>query len=219
MNETDTPLTIGATEGTGDRKKKATKSKKTTLPGKSSAKASGKTGSVKPKKGTGKKTISSKKAGAGKKTNTSKASFPLQAPALTTARPGNLTQKKITKAKKPGKSRTTAGSVPAVAEPPAASVGGANEVLDLSTLKAFGDYGISRIDQEKKKNHGWYVRLGQKKKTADTKSTGLVIKWFSDRKCGGRDKGYRAAKSFRDEQFISLPDKLRKMGSKKRNAA
>ena len=49
---------------------------------------------------------------------------------------------------------------------------------------------ISRLDQEKKRTHGWYVRVRFQGKT--------YSKFFSDRKCGGRYSSLLAAIAWRD---------------------
>jgi hypothetical protein len=50
---------------------------------------------------------------------------------------------------------------------------------------------VARIDQEIKKTHGWYVRVRFLGKTHS--------KFFSDRKCGGRDTSLLLAVSWRDK--------------------
>ncbi len=49
---------------------------------------------------------------------------------------------------------------------------------------------ISRLDQEAKRTHGWYVRVRFQGKTH--------AKFFSDRKCGGRYSSLLAAIAWRD---------------------
>ena len=51
------------------------------------------------------------------------------------------------------------------------------------------NYGISRIDQPEKKNHGFYVRITNKGKTTQ--------KFFPDMSCGGKSKAQKMAKAFR----------------------
>ena len=51
--------------------------------------------------------------------------------------------------------------------------------------------GISRIDQEIQKSHGWYVRVRFKGKTHS--------KFFSDKKCGGKSSGLISAIDWRDK--------------------
>lgn len=62
---------------------------------------------------------------------------------------------------------------------------------------------IARIDQEKKRTHGWYVRVRFQGKT--------YSKFFSDRKCGGRNSSLLSAVSWRD----STEKKLGKVRSNK----
>jgi len=50
---------------------------------------------------------------------------------------------------------------------------------------------IARIDQESKRTHGWYVRVRFVGKT--------YSKFFSDRKCGGRNSSLLSAISWRDK--------------------
>ena len=50
---------------------------------------------------------------------------------------------------------------------------------------------IARIDQESKRTHGWYVRVRYLGKTHS--------KFFSDRKCGGRNSSLLSAISWRNK--------------------
>ncbi len=50
---------------------------------------------------------------------------------------------------------------------------------------------IARIDQESKRTHGWYVRVRFRGETH--------AKFFSDRKCGGRNSSLLSAISWRDK--------------------
>ena len=59
------------------------------------------------------------------------------------------------------------------------------------------NYGISRIDQPEKKNHGWYVRVTHKGKTTQ--------KYFPDKSCGGKNKALKEARDFRDAIVRKLP--------------
>ena len=59
------------------------------------------------------------------------------------------------------------------------------------------NYGISRIDQPEKKNHGFYVRITNKRKTSQ--------KFFPDKSCGGKAKAQKMAKSYRNKVFNKLP--------------
>ena len=58
-------------------------------------------------------------------------------------------------------------------------------------------YGISRIDQPEKKNHGFYVRITHKGKTTQ--------KYFPDKASGGKTKALKLAKEFRDKIVAKLP--------------
>ena len=59
------------------------------------------------------------------------------------------------------------------------------------------DYGISRIDQPDKKNHGFYVRITHKGK--------LNQKFFPDKANGGKTKALKKAKEYRDGVVAKLP--------------
>ena len=59
------------------------------------------------------------------------------------------------------------------------------------------NYGISRIDQPEKKNHGYYVRITYRGKTTQ--------KFFPDKASGGKGKAQRAARAYRDKIFAKLP--------------
>ncbi|MEM7144179.1 MAG: AP2 domain-containing protein [Verrucomicrobiota bacterium] len=59
------------------------------------------------------------------------------------------------------------------------------------------NYGISRIDQPEKKNHGFYVRITHKGKTTQ--------KFFPDKSLGGKAKALKAAQAFRDSLVAKLP--------------
>ena len=58
-------------------------------------------------------------------------------------------------------------------------------------------YGISRIDQDHKKNYGWYVRIGFQGV--------LTSKWFPDRASGGQTKALKEAMKYRDALVALLP--------------
>lgn len=60
---------------------------------------------------------------------------------------------------------------------------------------------ISRIDQESKKSHGWYVRV---RGNGETKS-----KFFSDRKNGGRAAAQLAAYTWREDVIKQFGDSYR----------
>ena len=78
-------------------------------------------------------------------------------------------------------------------------------------------FGISRIDDERKHQHAWFVRLGYQR--INKKSRPQFIKSFSDKKYGSRGKSLLAAMVFRDEKrgFIEpLPVRLPKFARGKR---
>jgi len=76
--------------------------------------------------------------------------------------------------------------------------------VPLTDLKPWKTYGISRVDQDHKHNHGYNVRVGK-----------LAPQWFSDKKCGGRKKALTQALSQRDLLFAKLPDRLKVRASRK----
>lgn len=59
------------------------------------------------------------------------------------------------------------------------------------------NYGISRIEQEEKKNFGWNVRVTYKGKTTH--------KYFPDKSCGGKNKALKLAREFRDGVLKKMP--------------
>ena len=59
------------------------------------------------------------------------------------------------------------------------------------------EYGISRIDQPEKKNHGFYVRITHNGKSNQ--------KYFPDKASGGKGKALAAAKKYRDGVVAKLP--------------
>ncbi len=69
-------------------------------------------------------------------------------------------------------------------------------------------YGISRIDQDEKRNHGYYVRVTNKGKTTQ--------KFFPDKALGGKTKSLVAAKAFRDKAVARLPKARREAIAKRR---
>jgi hypothetical protein len=71
------------------------------------------------------------------------------------------------------------------------------------------NYGISRIDQAEKKNHGFYVRITHRGKTTQ--------KFFPDKSHGGKAKALRSAKDFRDRAFSKLPKSRREAAANRRN--
>lgn len=69
-------------------------------------------------------------------------------------------------------------------------------------------YGISRIDQPEKKNHGYYVRITHKGKTTQ--------KYFPDKASGGKAKALNLAKDFRDKLVAKLPKAKQEAATRKR---
>ncbi|MFT4640875.1 MAG: hypothetical protein ACI8T1_004208 [Verrucomicrobiales bacterium] len=63
--------------------------------------------------------------------------------------------------------------------------------------KTRSNYGISRIDQPEKKNHGFYVRI--------THTGTLYQRYFPDKASGGKNKALTKAKVYRDEVVAKLP--------------
>jgi hypothetical protein len=53
------------------------------------------------------------------------------------------------------------------------------------------NYGISRIDQPEKANHGWYVRI--------TRGGHIMQKFFADKTNGSREAALIAARAYRDD--------------------
>lgn len=72
-------------------------------------------------------------------------------------------------------------------------------------------YGVSRIDQPEKKNHGWYVRVTYKGKTEQ--------KFFADKSNGGKSKALKAAQGHRDHLVTLLPPNRQEAASRKRAVA
>lgn len=71
-------------------------------------------------------------------------------------------------------------------------------------------YGITRIDQPEKKNHGFYVRITHRGKNHQ--------KYFPDKSLGGKPKALKAAKIYRDELLSKMPKyKQEAAARKKRN--
>ena len=70
------------------------------------------------------------------------------------------------------------------------------------------NYGISRIDQPDKKNHGYYVRITHRGKTQQ--------KYFPDKACGSKTKALKAAKAHRDKIVARLPKAKREAAARKR---
>lgn len=125
--------------------------------------------------------------------------------------------KTASKTKKPKKS-SVASVASAVAATPKAT-GGAKrpytkrlpEGVDIAALKPAKEYGISRIEQETKKNFGYYVRVGPPEERSSI--------FFSDKKHGSSTKALKAAVEKRNELFAALPDWYKVRASKKRKVA
>lgn len=69
-------------------------------------------------------------------------------------------------------------------------------------------YGISRIDQPEKKNHGWYVRVTYKGRTEQ--------KFFADKAHNGKAKALVSAREHRDKLVDLLPENRQIAASRKR---
>lgn len=70
------------------------------------------------------------------------------------------------------------------------------------------NYGISRIDQPEKKNHGFYVRITHRGNTRQ--------KYFPDKANGGKAKALAAARAYRDAIVRKLPKSKQLAASRKR---
>ena len=70
------------------------------------------------------------------------------------------------------------------------------------------NYGITRIDQPEKKNHGYYVRITHRGKGFQ--------KYFPDKSLGGKPKAFKAAKAFRDALLKKMPKFKQEAASKKK---
>ena len=69
-------------------------------------------------------------------------------------------------------------------------------------------YGISRIDQPEKKNHGWYVRVTYTGKTEQ--------KFFADKAHGSKPKALKMAQEHRDHLVTLLPPARQEAAARKR---
>lgn len=69
-------------------------------------------------------------------------------------------------------------------------------------------YGITRIDQPEKKNHGFYVRITHRGKNHQ--------KYFPDKSLGGKSKALKAAKVFRDELLAKMPKYKQEAAARKK---
>ncbi len=72
-------------------------------------------------------------------------------------------------------------------------------------------YGVSRIDQPEKKNHGWYVRITLKGETQQ--------KFFADKTHSGKNKALKAAQTHRDQLVSNLPPERQAAAARKRAVA
>lgn len=70
------------------------------------------------------------------------------------------------------------------------------------------NYGITRIDQPEKKNHGYYVRITHRGKSHQ--------KYFPDKSSGGKTKALKAAKAHRDTLLAKMPKYKQEAASKKK---
>ncbi len=68
-------------------------------------------------------------------------------------------------------------------------------------------YGISRIDQPEKKNHGFYVRITHRGSTTQ--------KFFPDKSLGGKSRALKMAQVFRDKLVAKLPKLKREAAARK----
>jgi hypothetical protein len=69
-------------------------------------------------------------------------------------------------------------------------------------------YGITRIDQPEKKNHGFYVRITHRGKSHQ--------KYFPDKSLGGKNKALAAAKVHRDALLEKMPKYKRDAAARKK---
>jgi len=70
------------------------------------------------------------------------------------------------------------------------------------------NYGITRIDQPEKKNHGYYVRITHRGKSHQ--------KYFPDKALGGKTKALKAAREHRDKLLEKMPKYKQDAASKKK---
>ena len=73
------------------------------------------------------------------------------------------------------------------------------------------NYGITRIDQPEKKNHGFYVRITHRGKTHQ--------KYFPDKSSGGKTKALKLAKEFRDGLLKKMPKYKQEAAARKKRKA
>ena len=77
--------------------------------------------------------------------------------------------------------------------------------------KPRSSYGISRIDQPEKKNHGFYVRITHNGKTNQ--------KYFPDKASGNKQKALKLAREYRDSILKKLPKAKQNAAAQKRRRA
>ena len=65
-------------------------------------------------------------------------------------------------------------------------------------------FGISRVDQPEKKNHGWQIRI-----VVAGKLRGGSPRYFPDKLHGGKNKALKLAKARRDEILAGLPQEVK----------
>lgn len=73
---------------------------------------------------------------------------------------------------------------------------------------SISNYGITRIDQPEKKNHGFYVRITHRGKTQS--------KYFPDKSLGGKTEALKAAREHRDALVAKLPKYKQEAANRKR---
>ncbi len=73
------------------------------------------------------------------------------------------------------------------------------------------NYGITRIDQPEKKNHGFYVRITHRGNTHQ--------KYFPDKSSGGKTKALKLARAYRDELLAKMPKYKQEMAARKKRKA
>lgn len=71
-------------------------------------------------------------------------------------------------------------------------------------------YGITRIDQPEKKNHGFYVRITHRGKNHQ--------KYFPDKSLGGKPKALKAARAYRDELLAKMPKYKQEAAARKKRS-
>jgi len=82
---------------------------------------------------------------------------------------------------------------------------------EMSMVAPRANYGITRIDQPEKKNHGYYVRITHRGTTHQ--------KYFPDKSSGGKAKALKLAKAYRDELLAQMPKAKQEMAARKKRKA